>query len=277
MIKLNRPLIPLKLQKEQAVLTATYKTKQTSVWRKDYIIEPLFISSHGKCAYCENKLNWAKGEEKLIDFEFDETKQINFIPQSEEENNFIHIDHFVARKYDADKVVDWYNLLPSCPVCNYKKGHFNVLLYSIINPYDDNPRDFYLFNGSMLEIKANEDSDKSKANKTISVFDLINRYHKQINPLRCSIDSSLHRLYSDIEEALKDNLRGDNSKLNDCINRFTKLLEYGLPTAKYASFTATIILNHNYFNQLKKRLTEYDFYSSQLIELEKQLNHIKYE
>src|SRR5690606_4834075 len=116
------------------MLTKEYKEKPTSsVWRKDYIVEPLYISSSGKCAYCENKLTWNKGQHDFF-IEVNEDIQAK-APISGDENTFLHIDHFIAKKYDAGKVVEWSNLVPSCPTCNYKKGAHNVIEFPIINPF----------------------------------------------------------------------------------------------------------------------------------------------
>ena len=67
MMKLTRPLEPEELKRNKDALTQEYaKDKKKAVWRKDYIVEPLYKSANKKCAYCGILIKWNKGMTSLL-------------------------------------------------------------------------------------------------------------------------------------------------------------------------------------------------------------------
>ena len=117
MIKLTLPPKPEKLAQEEAALTKEFidSGKTKTVWKKDYITQPLLEMSHSKCAYSEIKLN--------------------------QESTYMEVEHFKHKNQYPKDVVNWNNLLPSCKKCNTTKGHLDVVACPIVNPVFDNPRD----------------------------------------------------------------------------------------------------------------------------------------
>lgn len=57
MLKIIRSEKPKELTEDvEAKLVKEFKESEKAVWRKDYITEPLYDMSHGKCCYCETDL-----------------------------------------------------------------------------------------------------------------------------------------------------------------------------------------------------------------------------
>lgn len=276
MRKLSRPPEPVELQNAKANLTETYLAKpSTSVWRKDYIVQPIYESSNQKCAYCENAVVW-KSNNHDYSIEIDEDKQPS-MDINPDENAFLHVDHFIARKIEPNKVVEWSNLIPACPVCNYKKGAHNVLAFPIINPYEDDPKQYFTID-TTLKVKCSIDENKRiKALKTITIFQFVDRITKIINEYNVAFERSLFRIFSQIEESIRTKGQGDNSDFNDIIGELTRLLGYGLPHSKYGAYCATIILKHQYYKFIKEQLVAKQLWSGDLQNLETQLAEISYE
>ncbi len=264
MNKLNRQKEPDLLQMNKVQLTNQYLVSKSHVWRKEYIVNPLFTSSYKKCAYCGKKLNY-----NIDAFEeLEEDNQFNLIIS---EDSYLHIDHFVARKINPGKVVDWENLIPCCPTCNYKKNAHDVIKYPIMNPYEDDPKDLFILYRNALLIKNNS----NKANKTISVFDFIKRLLIILHNLDLAIQSTIGIIYDNLQSSLLAKLQGDNSFFNKSYSDFNELLRQAQPEEEYASFKATIILNHPYYQQIKAELINHNCWN--FVDLEKKLETIKFD
>ena len=119
MIKLTRSNPPEKLTKEeQKKLTEEFKkNKKKSVWNKPYIRDALLKECNGKCIYCESLIGSGNKE--------------------------MHVDHFHYKDKYVDEVVSWNNLNPSCPHCNKSKSTHDTYEDPIINPFEDNPQDYF--------------------------------------------------------------------------------------------------------------------------------------
>jgi uncharacterized protein (TIGR02646 family) len=278
MRKLIRPQEPQELEANKDILTKEYTEKPTSsVWRKDYIVEPLYESSSRKCAYCGNQLIWKKGDHSYF-VELNEEAQYKVKMLSENENNFLHIDHFIAKKYDMSKVVEWSNLVPSCPTCNYKKGAHNVIQFPIINPFEDDPKEYFRFSNCTIIVRCTINDDlQSKASRTITLFSFIDRINPIISSLNLGVQQSLEKLRKDIKTGIEKRSEGDYSLFNDSHQSLVRLLEHGLPSSKYGAFMASIILKHDYYSFIKECLKSNGLWGDSLIDLENQLKEICYE
>lgn len=123
-------LIVIHLQKSSCPkqLTATVQDTLTaefiasgykkSVWNKTYIKNALLAESYSKCAYCEAPIGAGHRE--------------------------IHVDHFMPKSKYPETVVQWDNLIPSCPHCNKSKSDIDPSEYPIVNPYKDEPKEFFI-------------------------------------------------------------------------------------------------------------------------------------
>jgi len=218
MIKLERESKPDFLSDEKVLeLTDNFKSTKSSVWNNDHIKIPLLRSSHGKCAYCECPLT--------------------------SESNYMEVEHFEDKKHNADKVVIWENLLPSCKKCNGSKGTHNVIDKPIINPYVDDPKDHLSMRLYRLRGKT------EKGNYTIEVTNLnhssrlvMSRFDigEKIDEL---IDTAWDRYYIFIE-------RKDTRSKNRLKNIVEGLLEECQPESNYSASTATNLLTDPKFAEL---------------------------
>lgn len=146
MIKLTRGECPAELSDDvKERLTEEYKKdNEKAVWNLPCIKEPLkealMRMSYNKCVYCECKLGI--------------------------ESKDVTIDHFKPKVSNADIVVEWDNLLPSCLRCNRTK---NRKEQEIIDPCKINPKEHLgLKKGDKFRIKKKTELGKN----TISVLDL---------------------------------------------------------------------------------------------------------
>ena len=97
MIKLTLIDKPKELTAEkEAELVAKFKETEAPVWQKKWIKDALLKMTNNKCAYSEQRLN--------------------------ECSAYMEVEHFKCKSKYRDEVVRWGNLLPSCKVCNDKKG-----------------------------------------------------------------------------------------------------------------------------------------------------------
>ena len=101
MIKLERGERPKELTDEvcEELKKLYAEDRDKDVWNSTKIKKPLkeamLDMSHGKCSYCECRL--------------------------EIESKDATIDHFLPKSKNPDEVVNWENLFPSCLRCNRKK------------------------------------------------------------------------------------------------------------------------------------------------------------
>lgn len=129
-----------------ACLNANQKPSETIAHRynNDEIKQALEKETHGKCAYCESKI-------KHIEYG--------------------DIEHILPKKKTArpDLYVEWNNLTLACEVCNRtnKKDYYDPAL-PLVNPYVDDPDDFFIFLGTIISAKQNN----SRAFVTENTLDL---------------------------------------------------------------------------------------------------------
>lgn len=129
MIKLKKTSAPQVLQDKEAIWTkvvvdkiangeAITETEKTR-YRHPDIKKALIEETFGKCAYCESKLlHIAYGD----------------------------IEHIHPKSQNANKLFKWSNLTLACDRCNTEKG----VLLSIVDPYIDEPAQFFEFLGPMV-------------------------------------------------------------------------------------------------------------------------------
>ena len=77
-------------------------------------------STSGKCMYCESKIG---------------------------HNSYPHVEHIKPKKKFPELEFSWNNLGFSCPVCNTNKGEKYNEDIPFINPYNDEPEDYFVFLG----------------------------------------------------------------------------------------------------------------------------------
>lgn len=110
------------LQKKQRILR-----QQKTVWNYDWLKTALTDSSFNKCCYTEIELGV--------------------------ESKYMEVEHFYHKDKYPERVLDWNNLLPSCKTCNGNKGDHDVGSEPIINPYEENPKEFFILNKECIKRK----------------------------------------------------------------------------------------------------------------------------
>ncbi len=245
MIKLIRPNKPTELTaSEQKSLTDEFKSSGTSVWRKDYITKSLLDYSNNKCAYCECDIT--------------------------EESKYLEVEHFHHKDDYPDEVVVWDNLLPSCKKCNGTKGTHDTYKEPIINPCDDNPQDFLTLKN--YRIKGKDDFGKL----TISVLDLNNqdRHCKKRFEIGNAAQEKLEDFLHLIEE-YESGASTSTRRKNRIINGVKDLLRLAQSDKTYSATTSSIILSSSDFDEIKAKLTNLNFWDSELTDLEEGCKKVK--
>ena len=250
MIKLTRPEKPEELTDEvKEKLTREFKETKKSVWRKDYIIKALKNMSHEKCCYCEIKLG----------------------TQSRE----LQVEHFHYKDEYPDEVVDWNNLLPSCSQCNSNKGTYDTKKdVPIINPAEDDPRDYLYLKNYMIKSKDNR--LKSKGRITVSLLDLNNR-ERLTTPRIMTADAMSSKLENIHEKAIELRNRCDGKQYNRSriINGLRDILKMAQSDAEYSAFMATIILTEEDYLETKCILEGLGLWDKELDDLHKNAEQLK--
>lgn len=230
MIKLNRNFTPIKLTPEFVKeKTKEYVTDGKAVWNLSWLKESLLNLSYGKCAYCESKLTV--------------------------ESKYMEVEHFVDKKNNPTKVLDWNNLLPSCKRCNGAKSTHDVLAEPIINPFIDNPVNemyfrLYRFHGF---------TEKGRA--TIDVVNL-NHLERAVNvrfEIGCGLEELLDKIFSDIEEF---EIRPSTQRRNKILNSVEEMYKECLPDSNYSATCATILMSSQVYQNIKQKLIRLNMWSS---------------
>jgi len=234
MIRITRPPKPKELTDEvKAALTSEFKANGTAVWRKDWIVDTLLSATYNKCAFSEMRLN--------------------------EEGKYMQVEHFHPKSKYPDEVVEWDNLLPICNVCNSKKWNWDTKQKPLVNPMDDDPKDyFFIRNG---RINARSVSDK-KATDTIEQYNLNNS--EQLRPVRCDIEKK-------IRDDLADYLNHYDLDKAFWASKLLKLMVSSGRKSEYSATKATAILLDQSYVLLKQKLSNEGLWSLEYEKAEKEL------
>lgn len=144
--------------------------------------------------------NWGKREKEYGAYQFVNTLGLKTCPYCNRNYTFVvdeengklrpEIDHFYPKSIYPFLAMSFYNLIPSCPICNHTKS--SKVAVNLINPYDIKNDDFELtykptdISFSYIENKKyNMDSfeiEFKKHNENIDIFKLDEFYkqHKDI-------------------------------------------------------------------------------------------------
>ena len=253
MIKLVKHSRPEKLtDQEQKKLTDEFINSgfKKAVWSKTYIKEELLAESHSKCAYCETFIG--KGEKEM------------------------HIDHFYPKSKYPDKVVEWDNLIPSCPHCNKEKSDLDPNSTPIINPYNDNPHEyFYLYN---CRLKPKHGENFSKAKNTIDCFGINDT--KELVSCRFLCGDAIIQKIEDLTDKISDyqNYTPNDIRHKKAIIRLCKnILKLGVETSEYGACMATIIHESDDYINAVKSMKSLELWNDELEELHNKSKSIKFD
>lgn len=238
MIKLELPPEPPELTAQKAQLTAEYRNKKKAVWREGEVGETikrvLCEMTHNKCAYSEAPLG--------------------------ENGNPWDVEHFYLKDLYPEKVVEWGNLLPSCKICNSRKGKLDVGKTPIVNPLRDDPKDYLYV--KVFRYRACDEGGVGQ--RTIDVLKLNDR-HQFGKPRFMAaqyIVEELERVLRQADVTADHLLRGD----------VLQLMEEAGPSHSYSAVIATHLLyEHDGLAELEALLCERGVWDEDLEEAKQAL------
>lgn len=224
------------------------KDKKKSVWNKSYIRDKLLEESNNKCVYCECLIG--KGYKEM------------------------HVDHFHYKDKYEDEVVSWNNLNPSCPHCNKSKSSHDTYEEPIINPFEQNPQDYFYLKNYRYYSRNNQ--VERIVRNTIDVLGLndtedVVKYRFEQGEALIEKIQDIYELAKENRDSLCDDIRKRNRVLRGCKN----ILNKGIATAEYAAFMATIIKDDAYYRKLKNILIELQLWDEELDNLDTRVEKIK--
>lgn len=239
MIKIQRLSQPEELTEAvKNKLTEEFKKNNNKkVWNKSYIRKRLLEMSHGKCSYCE--CNVGAGEKEM------------------------NVDHFLPKKLYPDLVVEWNNLLPSCPHCNKNKSEHDTLKEPIINPCKDDPKKYLYL--KLYRYYSKDSNIESIGKRTIDILNLNDT--AECVTERFKIGEELQKKIQDILEyaiEFEDQLNTNTRRKNRVVNGCRDILKMGLAISEYSAFIATIIHCDTDYFELKDLLEIHNIWNDEL-------------
>ena len=104
-------------------------------------------------------------------------------------SQFGDIDHILPLSRRPDLVVDWPNLGFACQVCNNNKGDYHDERLPLVNPYAEDPAEFFTFHGPMAaHHPGNERGQLTIACVELNRPDLVARRLERLQQLAPLID-----------------------------------------------------------------------------------------
>ncbi len=235
MIKLTLSPIPefLSVEKQKELTDRFIADNSQRVWNIPALKEVILTMSYGKCVYSEIKLN--------------------------EEGKYMQIEHFYPKSRYPDKVLEWGNLMASSNICNAKKNDCDPYNTPIVNPFIDNPKDyFYIENGRIWPLNKSR-----KAINTLEKCDLNN--HTHLRQVRYKIEQKLserlnicHSLYQYEAASAIKNLK---SIMKSCGRK-----------AAFSATKSTLILSNSDYLSLKGLIKNDGYWDFEFDSLEQELS-----
>lgn len=243
MIKLEREECPEELTSEVCEeLTKLYlENRYRDVWNSPKIRKPLkdalLKMSHGKCAYCECKLN--------------------------EESKDVTIDHFLPKSKNPNDVVKWENLFPACLRCNREKGDYTG---TIVNPCQDRPQDYVALDSKSRYRLRGIDPIGIGKNTIMAVK--LNDIQRVMVP-RMAEWEDIHRRLEEVWEDLEE--EGYRPRYR---NRLEILMGECMPGSAYAAVKAVNMLDDVCYQNIKAFLKEAGEWTGKLNLFEREMQQI---
>lgn len=238
MIKLELQPKPDRLTEELVKSkTKEFKSKTTQrVWDIDWLKQAIAGLAFGKCCYTEIRLG--------------------------EESKYMEVEHFHPKSLYPDEVLQWGNLLPACKKCNATKGEHDTIKEPIVNPFIDNPKDYFYIDNAFYRVKNKSD----KAKRTIEKLGL-NDFDHFVKP-RTRICNKVNQTLSDLKE---DIFSSDDVRLPSYAERLKRLMKEGCRTQEYAALVATTILSAQFFSEVEEFMIIKELWDSEFENLKEEL------
>ncbi len=166
MIKLEKLQEPARLSANAAKWTKTLLDKEAngeeptaaerSRYRHPDIKAVLVQETHGKCAYCESRLQ------------------------------HIHhgdVEHMFPKSLDPAKTFEWQNLTLACEICNQNKSNKDPLLNHIIDPYEIDPEEHLIFMGGLIFSKGSVAGTSTRELLALHRAELVEMRNSQVEKI----------------------------------------------------------------------------------------------
>ena len=114
--------------------TREFKRTQKPVWKAAWLLDAVAAMAFNKCCYSEIRLG--------------------------EESKYMEIEHFHPKSLYPDEVMAWGNLLPACKKCNATKGEHDPVNQPVVNPFADNPQEYFYFEDAFYRVKGSSPKGK---------------------------------------------------------------------------------------------------------------------
>lgn len=220
------PQLTLEAKKE---LIKKFLSEKKDVWNQAFIRDGLMQMSHGKCVYCEARLD--------------------------EKSMYMEVEHFLPKSRYPLLVVEWDNLLASCKHCNASKSDHDPCIYPIVNPSKNAPNlhlsmHNYFFTGiDDLGIL------------TIEVLDLNDL--RNVQP-RFVIGNAVMQLIEEVRVALKTFQKENSvSSRNRALRSVRRILKECAPDSEYSVTVATIVSQSQTFSVSKAIMQKIELWSDE--------------
>ena len=161
----------------------------------------LVKETHGKCMYCESYISAVSPE---------------------------HIEHYRPKAIYPEMTFVWNNQGLACPWCNIKKNDSFDETCAIVNPYIENPDDFFISLGTLIYHKPNN----KRAELTEYLLDLnrpelIESRKHALDNIRPLLDKYVNETNPLLKKIIEDNIKKEmeNDKpYSMCIRALVKAL-----------------------------------------------------
>jgi CRISPR/Cas system Type II protein with McrA/HNH and RuvC-like nuclease domain len=235
MIKIDLPIQPAQLTPAlQARLTQEFKNTGNPVWNIEWLKKAIYDMAFGKCCYSEIRLG--------------------------EESKYMEVEHFYPKSRYPDQVIKWGNLVPSNKKSNATKGELDTVREPIVNPFVDNPKDYFYFKDGRYRAK----DTQGKGKRTIIKLAL-NDWNHFVLPR--------FNLAEQIMIELKER-QVDFEKIADIvipINRIKRLMRTGNRKEEYSALVSTAILSNVNFQTIETLLKNQNLWDTELEALKAEL------
>lgn len=167
MRKINRPACP-----NPTALATNYKHEDNK--------QALLTASHGKCMYCESKVDHIY---------------------------FGDVEHIKPKGKYPQLEFEWTNLGYVCAKCNNAKSDKFEETTPYINPYDEDPKDHLIALGTMLKHKAgSERGELTTIDIDLNRPELLEKRLERLNNMQKLVDACMRTVNETLKKALIQDL-----------------------------------------------------------------------
>ncbi|MEG1400795.1 HNH endonuclease [Bacteroides sp.] len=165
------------------------------------IKKALIKETHGKCMYCESYISAVAPE---------------------------HIEHYRPKAVYPEQTFEWSNLGLACPWCNIKKSDAFDEACAIVNPYIEDPDDFFVSLGTFVYHKPNNKrAELTEHLLELNRPELIEGRKHILDNIRPLIDRYVSETNPSLKQLIWDNIKkemGDDKPYAMCVRKLVSIL-----------------------------------------------------